>query len=257
VTAAKHAPARQRRAAARLVNISSATRKPRAVEAACCLLPKRLLDVSASALLLVVLMPFMVVIALAIKLESRGPMLYRCRRVGLAGREFDMLKFRKMRHDAGGPALTAVDDDRFTRLGSFLARTKLDELPQLLNVIRGTMSLVGPRPEDPSFVALFPNEYREITRTRPGITGLSQLAFAREGRLLAHSDREAHYAARLLPAKIAIDRLYVARRSLRMDLHILAWTVAAIVLRTDVAVDRQSGALHVRRRPSKATPAER
>jgi lipopolysaccharide/colanic/teichoic acid biosynthesis glycosyltransferase len=255
VTAAKYRPARGRRTVAFVERASSRTGTEGAVRYACRLLAKRLVDVSASVFLIVVLMPCMVAIALAIKLESRGPALYRCRRVGLAGREFDMLKFRKMRHDAVGPALTAVDDDRFTRIGSFLARTKLDELPQLWNVVQGTMSLVGPRPEDPSFVALFPDEYSEITRAKPGITGLSQLAFAREGRLLAHSDREAHYAARLLPQKIAIDRLYVARHSLRMDLRILVWTLAAVVFRNDVAVNRQSGSLRVRRRPSEVVPA--
>ena len=117
----------------------------------------------------------MVAIAIAIVVDEPGPVLYRARRVGFHGREFDMYKFRKMRRDAAGPALTVAWDDRFTRIGRFLARSKMDELPQLLNVLRGEMALVGPRPEDASFVAAFPAEFEAITSVRPGITGLSQI----------------------------------------------------------------------------------
>ena len=187
--------------------------------------------------------------ALGVKLDSRGPIFYRCRRVGLGGREFAMLKFRKMHHGAEGPALTCSSDERFTRIGSFLARTKLDELPQLWNVIRGEMSLVGPRPEDPSFVALNPQHFAEILRVRPGITGLSQLAFARESRLLDVPDRQRRYVESLLPQKIGFDRLYVANRSASMDLRILFWTVATVLSGVEVSVNRESGRLSVRRRP--------
>ena len=190
----------------------------------------------------------MLVIALAITIESPGPVLYRSRRVGLRGREFSMLKFRKMHRDASGPPLTAKDDERLTRVGSLLMRTKLDELPQLWNVIRGDMSLVGPRPEDPVFVALYPDEYRTVLAVRPGITGLSQLAFAKENLILDRPELAGSYEDRLLPAKIGIDSLYVVRNSLSMDAYILLWTVAAIVARLDVAVDRESGTLSVRRR---------
>src|SRR5205823_1367512 len=126
--------------------------------------------------------------ALAIRLESRGSVLYRCRRVGQGGHEFSMLKFRKMQRDAAGGPLTAADDERFTRIGKLLAKTKLDEVPQLWNVLRGTMSLVGPRPEDPSFVSMLVSEYEQILRIKPGITGLSQLAFARETEILDPAD---------------------------------------------------------------------
>jgi lipopolysaccharide/colanic/teichoic acid biosynthesis glycosyltransferase len=207
-------------------------------------------DTFAAGVLLVVLSPLMAMLAVAIKLESSGPVLYRSRRVGFRGDEFEMLKFRKMHRDADGPPLTARADDRLTRIGSFLRRTKLDELPQLWNVIRGDMSLVGPRPEDPSFVALYRREFEQVLRVKPGVTGLSQLAFARENQILDRAELAGCYADRLLPAKIAIDTLYGTRRSMRMDAKILLWTPVVIVLGVDVAVDRRTGCLSVRRRPA-------
>jgi lipopolysaccharide/colanic/teichoic acid biosynthesis glycosyltransferase len=128
-----------------------------------------------------------------------------------------------------------------------LAETKLDEIPQLWNVLRGGMSMVGPRPEDPAFVGLHPKQYGEILRVRPGITGLSQLAFANEAEILAVDDCIQDYIERILPQKMALDRLYVERRSLSMDLRILAWTLTAIVLRKDAAVHRGTGRLTLRR----------
>jgi lipopolysaccharide/colanic/teichoic acid biosynthesis glycosyltransferase len=207
-----------------------------------------LLDVVAAATLLLVLFPLILVVAVAIKLDSRGPAFYRCRRTGFRGREFGMVKFRKMTEDAAGGALTAPEDDRFTRLGRVLAKTKLDEIPQLWNVVKGEMSLVGPRPEDPGFVELRRDDYAHILEVKPGITGLSQLAFARESEILDPNDRHGHYVTRLLPAKARIDRLYASRRSLWMDLKILFWTAATVFLRLEVAVHRQTGRL-TRRRP--------
>jgi lipopolysaccharide/colanic/teichoic acid biosynthesis glycosyltransferase len=209
---------------------------------------KRLFDVAIAGTLLVLLSPVLLLLAVAIKLDSRGPVLYRSLRVGLHGREFAMLKFRKMRRDAAGPPLTALNDDRLTRMGSLLGRTKLDELPQLWNVVRGEMSLVGPRPEAPVFVATHPDEFRAILEARPGITGLSQLAFAKESSVLERQEFAGRYVDRLLPAKIAIDRMYVAQRSTRIDISILGWTAAAMLLRINVAVDRATGRLSVRRR---------
>ena len=209
---------------------------------------KRVYDVGVAGTLLVLLSPVLLLLAVAIKLDSRGPVLYRSRRIGLHGREFAMLKFRKMLRDAAGPPLTALNDERLTRMGSFLGRTKLDELPQLWNVVRGEMSLVGPRPEAPVFVATHPEEFRAILEARPGITGLSQLAFAKESMVLERQEFAGRYVDRLLPAKLAIDRMYVALRSTRIDTSILAWTAAAMLLRIDVAVDRETGRLSVRRR---------
>jgi lipopolysaccharide/colanic/teichoic acid biosynthesis glycosyltransferase len=209
----------------------------------------RVLDAVCAVTLLVVLAPLILVLGLAIKVESRGPVFYRSRRVGLRGREFEMLKFRKMPDGAGGSLLTAPEDERFTRLGQLLARTKLDELPQLWNVIKGQMSLVGPRPEDPEFVRRFRTELEPVLGVKPGITGLSQLAFVREPEILDPNDREGHYMERILPQKIGLDSLYAARRSVRANLRILLWTALALFLRKDVAVHRGTGRLGVRRRP--------
>jgi len=211
---------------------------------------KRLVDIAASGMLLMLLAPVILVVAAAIKTESRGSVLYRCRRIGLGGRKFAMLKFRKMHDGASGLPLTLSSDARLTRVGRFLTRTKLDEIPQLWNVLKGEMSLVGPRPEDPSFVELLEGEYRMILTVKPGITGLSQLAFAREGEILDRDDRIADYVTRLLPQKARLDAMYALNPSLRMDLRILAWTAVAVVLRRDVAVHRTNGRLSARRRPT-------
>jgi lipopolysaccharide/colanic/teichoic acid biosynthesis glycosyltransferase len=209
---------------------------------------ERLLDVVLAASALILLLPVLALAALAIKLESRGPVFYRCRRVGRGGRDFDMLKFRKMRVDASGPPLTAVDDERFTRMGRFLAKTKLDEVPQFLNVLGGSMSLVGPRPEDPAFVALRRAEYDRILSVKPGITGLAQLAFAREMEILDPNDRIGDYVRRLMPQKMLLDELYVTLRSNRMYLGALWWTVVAVGLRREVAVNRTTARMNLRRR---------
>jgi lipopolysaccharide/colanic/teichoic acid biosynthesis glycosyltransferase len=208
----------------------------------------RLGEIALAVLLLAVLAPALLVIAAAIKADSRGPIFYRCRRVGHGGQPFDMLKFRKMHVGVGGPLLTAADDRRFTRLGRLLASLRLDELPQLWNIVRGEMSFVGPRPEDPYFVMLDAEGYRDILRVRPGVTGLSQLAFAAEGRLLLQPGGLDYYTERLLPEKIAIDRLYARHKSLALDLRIVAWTVLAVA-GMDIAVHRQTARLTRRRRP--------
>ena len=167
-----------------------------------------------------------------------------------------VLKFRKMRNGVTGSTLTAVHDDRFTRLGRFLAKSKLDEIPQLWNVLRGQMSLVGPRPEDANFVALYGESSADILGVRPGITGLSQLAFAREAEILDEVDRERDYVSRILPQKIHLDRFYAANCSFRMNVRILVWTVAAVLFHRDVAVNRRTGDLRTRVRPATASIAE-
>lgn len=215
---------------------------------------QRVLDVLISGTILLLLLPLLALVALAIKLDSRGPAFYGCRRVGLAGREFSMLKFRKMRTGAAGPPLTAVDDERFTRMGKLLAKTKLDEIPQLWNVLTGSMSLVGPRPEDPVFVALRRAEYEPILGVKPGITGLSQLAFAREMEVLDPADRVGDYVRRLMPQKMSLDELYVRRRSVSMYVRILWWTLVAVGFRRNVAVSRETGHLNLRRRPNHVGP---
>lgn len=214
---------------------------------------KRSLDFIVAALVLTLLFPLVLIVGIAIKIDSRGPVFYRCRRVGYGGMPLEMLKFRKMHVEAAGGALTSPDDERFTRIGALLARTKLDELPQLWNVLKGEMSLVGPRPEDSSFVALCRSDFDEILTVKPGVTGLSQLAFARESEVINGDDRYDDYVSRFLPAKVAIDRLYVRRRSFSLDLKILTWTAAAVLLRREVAVHRDTGRLNRRRRTGPAT----
>jgi lipopolysaccharide/colanic/teichoic acid biosynthesis glycosyltransferase len=211
-------------------------------------LVKRGMDVMVAALALVVLAVPLLVIALLVVVDSPGPVFYRAERVGFRGRRLRMLKFRKMRADAAGGALTLADDERLTRLGRWLTRTKLDELPQLWHVLRGEMSLVGPRPESPPFVAHFPDDYAVILRVRPGLTGYTQLAFAREGSILDPADPHAHYVSAFLPQKVALDRLYASRPSVRRDIEIMVATVVTLVGQP-VAVDRGTGALTLRRRP--------
>lgn len=206
-------------------------------------------DVGLAAVLILLLAPLIILIAIAIKIDSRGPVLYRCRRAGHRGVEFEMLKFRKMRDGAVGSALTSVDDARFTRVGRVLARAKLDEIPQLFNVLKGEMSLVGPRPEDPSFVEPRRADFDSILSVRPGITGLSQLAFAREAQILDAVDRELDYERRILPQKLQLDRLYAERQTFGKDLEILGWTFMTVAFRRSVAVHRGDASLTVRRRP--------
>jgi lipopolysaccharide/colanic/teichoic acid biosynthesis glycosyltransferase len=218
---------------------------------------KRATDLAVALLALIVLAPVFAGIALLIVLDSPGPVFYRSERAGYRGRTLRMLKFRKMRVDAAGGSLTVAADERFTRLGTFLARTKLDELPQLWHVLRGDMSLVGPRPETADHVARHAEAYAEILRVRPGLTGFSQLAFARELSILDAHDPYSHYVTALLPQKVALDSLYAARWTVCGDLRILAATVATILFRRPIAVDRATGRLTLRRRPSLPTAVSR
>jgi lipopolysaccharide/colanic/teichoic acid biosynthesis glycosyltransferase len=218
---------------------------------------RRALDIVVATAILLVAVPALLVIALAIILESPGPVFYRAERVGREGGRLRMLKFRKMRKDARGLPLTTEGDDRLTRVGAFLVKTRLDEVPQLWHVLRGEMSLVGPRPEDPLFVAARAGDFDEILSVRPGLTGFSQLAFADERRILSTTDPIADYLDRILPQKCELDRLYLEQASLATNLRILAWTLIAVVLRRPVAVDRANGALGLRRRSGESTRVER
>lgn len=209
---------------------------------------KLVLDISIALVLLVVMAPLLLLVVVAIQIESPGSPIYRARRVGYRGRPLNVLKFRKMAHDAKGLPLTLAGDPRLTRVGAFMTRTRIDELPQLWNVVRGQMSLVGPRPEDPRFVALHTDDYDAILSVRPGITGWSQLAFAAETRILDELDPVAHYVDVLLPAKVRLDRMYAQRPRLRSDMATIGWTVLAIICRVEVAVDRKSGRMRRRRR---------
>lgn len=206
------------------------------------------LDVLLATALLLLLVPLMLAIALCIVVESPGPVFYRAERIGRHGRRLRMLKFRKMVPQARGLALTVAGDPRLTRVGRLLLATKLDELPQLVHVVRGEMSLIGPRPEDPGFVARYPEQFAEILVARPGMTGLSQLAFAHEGEVLEPEDPVEAYVDSILPQKLGLDRLYVSHWNVWLDLRILLWTFGAVVLRLPVSVDRTNARLRVRRR---------
>ncbi len=211
---------------------------------------KLVLDISVAVVLLIVLAPLLALVVLLIQIESPGSPFYRARRVGYRGRPLDVLKFRKMPHDAKGLPLTLASDRRLTRFGAFMTRTRVDELPQLWNVVRGQMSLVGPRPEDARFVALHADEYRHILQVRPGITGWSQLAFAEETRILDQRDPVGHYVAAILPAKVRLDCRYAERPRLRYDIATMGWTALAMVAKVQVAVHRETGRMNRRHRPA-------
>jgi lipopolysaccharide/colanic/teichoic acid biosynthesis glycosyltransferase len=192
---------------------------------------KRLFDVAVSAIGLVVTSPFVLAAAVAVKLESPGPAFYMGSRVGRDGRAFRIVKLRTMRAQPGGPSVTAGDDPRITRVGRLLRRTKLDEVPQLLNVLRGEMSLVGPRPEDPKYVARYTPEQREVLGVRPGMTGPTVLAFIDEEELLRGGDAESVYVTEVMPRKLALDLEYVRHATFAGDLGILGRTAVAVVRR--------------------------
>jgi lipopolysaccharide/colanic/teichoic acid biosynthesis glycosyltransferase len=189
------------------------------------------LDLSVSSVAFVILSPLMCAIALLVRIDSPGPALFRQERVGRGGRPFAILKFRSMRADAprSGPAVTVGNDPRITRLGRFIRRYKLDELPQLMNVIKGDMSLVGPRPEVPKYVELYPAEARRVVLSvRPGITDPASIAFVNESELLATAaDAEAMYREIILPQKLRMYCDYVAGQSVMGDLKVLLRTVVA------------------------------
>lgn len=211
---------------------------------------KRVLDVVVAGVLLVALIPILITAATLLLIDSPGSLFFRCERVGWRGRPLRMLKFRKMHPDASasGRPLTVDNDQRLTRVGALLAKAKLDEVPQLWHVIRGEMSLVGPRPEDPQFVEEHQAEFASVLQVRPGLTGLSQLAFAEEGRILDDERPLEHYVDRILPQKLEMDRLYAQNRTVWLDLRILFWTAVAVIVRRPVAVNRETGAMNVRRR---------
>jgi len=189
---------------------------------------KRALDIALSALGLVLLTPVFAAVALGLRREGAGPVLFRQVRVGRGFRPFRILKFRTMVPGAErmGPGITPGKDPRVTRFGAFLRWTKLDELPQLWNVLCGDMSLVGPRPELPHYARMFEDDYREILRVRPGITDLASLAYRDEaGRLDLEPDPERAYVETILPDKIRLARTYVSRASFAYDLRIIGETM--------------------------------
>ena len=192
---------------------------------------KRAFDLAASGIGLLLLSPLLLALAAWIRLDSPGPVFFRQERIGLRGRPFRIYKFRSMRVDHSGPQITVGADDRITRSGHIIRAYKLDELPQLLNVFLGDMSLVGPRPEVPRYVALYPVDVRaEVLSVRPGITDLASVQYRSESTLLAQSaDPERTYVDTILPAKLALCRQYVRERSLGLDLKIIGMTLGILL----------------------------
>lgn len=192
-------------------------------------LAKRTLDVVVAFLMIIALLPIFLLVALVVRFDSSGPLFYRQVRVGRDGSLFEIWKFRTMRHknDLQGPSVTSSDDCRITNVGKYLRHWKLDELPQLFNVLTGDMSLVGPRPQVPHFVDQFEPKLRTIVlRVRPGITGPTALEFRHEETMLADKpDRESYYIQHLLPVKLKMDVDYVQSSCMRGDLRILTKTV--------------------------------
>jgi lipopolysaccharide/colanic/teichoic acid biosynthesis glycosyltransferase len=191
---------------------------------------KRAFDLVLGSVGLAVASPILAGVAVATKLSGdHGPILHRARRIGEGGRMITVLKVRTMVVSPDGPRLTGPDDPRVTRLGRVLRRYRIDELPQLINVVRGEMSLVGPRPEDPAFVDMGDPLHRRVFMAKPGITGLAQLQFHDEAALLLGADPERRYRDEILPAKLLLDAEYLDRRTTWLDLRILLRTVGAVV----------------------------
>jgi lipopolysaccharide/colanic/teichoic acid biosynthesis glycosyltransferase len=192
---------------------------------------KRLFDVIVAGLGLAITSPVLAALAAAVRLDSPGPALFQQERVGREGETFRIHKFRTLRRDSPGALLSPARDARITRLGGLLRRSKLDELPQLLDVLAGHMSLVGPRPEVPRYVAFWPAEHRQtILSVRPGITDPASILLRNEADLLASAlDPERYYVEKLLPQKAALYAEYVENRSFTGDLRILARTVWTVV----------------------------
>jgi lipopolysaccharide/colanic/teichoic acid biosynthesis glycosyltransferase len=191
---------------------------------------RRLFDIALATLGLIGLSPLLIVVAISIMAYDRGPILYRARRVGKGGKIIHVYKFRTMRRDAGmdGPGITRVGDRRVTGIGRVLRRMKIDELPQLINVVKGEMSIVGPRPEDPRYVAIYTPEQRRVLAATPGITSAASIKFRSEENLLTGDDWEKLYREKILPEKIAIDLAYLERRNIREDLRIVMQTISAL-----------------------------
>lgn len=193
---------------------------------------KRLFDVVVAAFLLALALPGMLLVAAAIRIDDGGPVFFFQRRVGRGGREFFIWKFRSMRQDAErvGPALTSAGDSRITRFGELLRASKLDELPQLVNVLRGEMSLVGPRPEVPKYVAFYDESQRRALDVRPGITDPASLRFFDECELLAQAaDPHVAYVERIMPYKLRMNLAYIERANVATDCVILLCTALRIL----------------------------
>ena len=191
------------------------------------------MDLVFSALLLVALSPLLLLTAIAVRLDSKGPALFRQTRVGKGGVNFDMYKFRTMSVETGSEPVTLAGrrDNRVTRVGRFLRASKIDELPQITNVLKGEMTLIGPRAETPNFVTHFTPAQREVLSVKPGLTGPGQIVYttSQAERLEQAEDPNRFYIETILPEKLAIDLEYIRTRSFIGDLKILGRTTLVVL----------------------------
>jgi len=192
----------------------------------------RALDVIGACLGLLLLAPVFLVISFVVRMTSEGPVLYKAERIGRSGQPFKLFKFRTMYANADrvGPGITLKDDPRITPVGHFLRQAKLDEIPQLLNVIKGDMSLVGPRPEDPRYVETYTPTQRQILETRPGITSPASIQYRHEEDLLDGDNWERTYRERILPRKLATDLAYLQQRTVWTDLRVILETAGRLIV---------------------------
>ena len=192
---------------------------------------KRIFDTILSLFGLIILLPFMLIIAIFIKLDSKGPVFFKQVRVTKNGREFKIFKYRTMRVGSDKYSqITVGKDNRITKVGAFLRKYKLDEIPQLINVLIGDMSLVGPRPEVPKYVALYTDEQKEILKVRAGITDYASIEFSDENDLLAsEEDPEKAYIEKIMPRKIELNKKYLSEISVMTDIKIILLTIKKIL----------------------------
>ena len=192
---------------------------------------KRIFDIISSLFGLILLLPFMIIIAILIKLDSKGPIFFKQVRVTKNGREFKIFKYRTMRVGSDKfSQITVGKDSRITKVGDFLRKYKLDEIPQLINVLIGDMSLVGPRPEVPKYVALYTEEQREILKVRAGITDYASIEFSNENDILANeTDPEKAYIEKIMPRKIELNKKYLSEISVMTDIKIILLTIKKIL----------------------------
>ena len=196
------------------------------------LILKRVFDIVVSFIGLVILSPLFIILAIVIVSDSKGPVFFKQTRVGRNGVLFKIYKFRTMIEDAEakGMQLTVGDDSRITNVGAFLRKTKIDELHQLINVLKGEMSFVGPRPEVPKYVELYTEDQRQVLMVRPGITDLASIEYRNESALLATTDNpEKVYLEEIIPGKLELNRKYIVNMSLAIDMRIIMRTISAIL----------------------------
>lgn len=193
-------------------------------------LTKRIFDFISSLVVLVLFFPFFLIVAIWILLDSRGGIFYKQIRVGKNGKEFTLLKFRSMTVGADKQGLITVgNDNRVTRSGRFIRKTKIDEFPQLINIIKGDMSVVGPRPEVPKYVSLYTEEQKKVLSVRPGLTDLASLKYFDEQKLLGESDDpEKTYRNEIMPKKLELNLQYLSQRSLILDFKLIFSTIFRI-----------------------------